>query len=216
MIEKIGLNYYEKLSIPNKLFIEYIAKLKKEKCSVSIAEIGIGIGATAVEAINRLTREDTYFIFDYQSKVEELSAELKFAEDMPKIKCMGNSRHLADSYVWSLCHLLERQYAKNEKGLFDLVLLDGSHDFTIDLAACALIIELLKPGAYLLIDDIDLSVEKIVQHNPHKAEQFFKRYSKEQLSYCQMQMICKTYLDRQTVLHKVKSGDTAICVYKKI
>lgn len=215
MIEKIGTNHYKKLSEPNRLFIDCILRLKEEKRFLSVAEIGIGIGATALAAFKALTNEDTYYIFDYQNKVDELSKELSSVPNAPDIKCYGNSRFSADNYSWTLYRLLKVQISTGEDGLFDVVLLDAAHDFTIDLAACSLLVELLKPGAFLLIDDVDLSFKKIIAHNPHNSEKYMKRYSQEQLDCCQMQMICQAFLDRNLLLQRVPCDDISVNIYRR-
>ncbi|MEG1269638.1 MAG: hypothetical protein RSD35_10360, partial [Oscillospiraceae bacterium] len=182
MLEKIGTRFYEKLSCPNNTFLEYIGKLKQERNVITIAEIGVGIGATAQEAVKQLSNEDRYVIFDFYDKVKELSAELRLKyTNAPEILCYGNSRAAADNYVWSLYNLNERQNTGGT-GIFDLVLLDGAHDFTIDLAACALLIKMIKVGGILIIDDVQLTVDTILNYNPRKARDYRQQYTHLQTS----------------------------------
>ena len=70
----------------------------------------------------------------------ELSRSIPYT---PKIIRMGNSRAALDNYVWSLYNLAVDK-RQDTMALFDLVLLDGAHDYTIDLAACALLVNLMK------------------------------------------------------------------------
>lgn len=171
MLEKIGKEYYEKLSVPNQLFLEYIRKLKTDTAAaITIAEIGVGIGATAQAVLQTLDINDQYYLFDYSDKVEELSAELsRSIPYTPKIIRMGNSRAALDNYVWSLYNLAVDK-RQDTMALFDLVLLDGAHDYTIDLAACALLVNLLKPNGLLILDDIYFNVKALAEHNPLKGK----------------------------------------------
>lgn len=215
MLEKIGSRFYEKLSCPNVTFLEYIEKLKQERRVITIAEIGVGIGATAQNAVKQLDKEDRYFIFDYYDKVEELSDELRLEyADAPEITCYGNSRAVADNYVWSLYNLIEDQNTGGA-GIFDLVLLDGAHDFTIDLAACALLINMIKVGGILIIDDVQLTVDTILSHNPQKAHDYRKQYSHLQTSALQMQMICQGFLDLQPGISRIRTDNASVAIFQK-
>lgn len=67
---------------------------------------------------------------------------------------------IADSsYTWWLKGQLEQR--TNPTGqvepLYDFCFLDGAHNWTIDGLAVVLIERLLKPGAWLLLDDVDWS-----------------------------------------------------------
>lgn len=215
MLEKIGSKYYEKLSLPNHLFLEYIEKLKAVSTTITIAEIGVGIGATAQEALQALDSNDQYYLFDYSDKVEELYAELnRGIPCTPKIIGLGNSRSTFDNYVWSLYSLVADK-DRGDKALFDLVLLDGAHDYTIDLAACALLVDLLKPNGFLILDDMHLSIKTIMCHNPFKEYELRRIYSSSQANAFQMKMVCESFLDRQPNLQRVSTEDNTIAIYRK-
>ena len=67
MIEKIAErkgNY-----TPCEEVIYWVELLKDSKESISVAEIGVDIGATAVEIIHRIERGDKYYFFDIENKV---------------------------------------------------------------------------------------------------------------------------------------------------
>jgi predicted O-methyltransferase YrrM len=63
------------------------------------------------------------------------------------------------SYNWYLKELLEEQSdaAGNCKPIFDFCYLDGAHNWTIDGLAVVLVEKLLKPGSWLLLDDLEWS-----------------------------------------------------------
>ena len=215
MLEKIGTEYYEKLSSPNHFFLKYIEKLKANSSTISIAEIGIGIGATTQRAFQMLDNDDQYYLFDYSDKIEELYKELKNStSNVPQIIKVGNSHSVFDNYVWSLYKLIVNS-GRDNGALFDLVLLDGAHDYTIDLAACALLVNLLRPNGYLILDDVYLSGEIIIRHNHSKEKELRNIYSDSQACAFQMKMICESFLDRQCNLQRVSSKNAAVAIYHK-
>lgn len=61
------------------------------------------------------------------------------------------------SYVWLLREQVASQSdaAGNCEPLYDFVFIDGAHEFTIDGIAVVLAGKLLKPGGWLLLDDLD-------------------------------------------------------------
>lgn len=71
------------------------------------------------------------------------------------------------SYNWFLKLQIERNSdgSGNCSPMYDFVFLDGSHNFDIDGLAVVLIEKLLRPGGWLLLDDLDWTYE----HNPWVA-----------------------------------------------
>lgn len=63
------------------------------------------------------------------------------------------------SYNWYLKELVEEQSdaAGNCEPIFDFCYLDGAHNWTIDGLAVVLVEKLLKPGSWLLLDDLEWS-----------------------------------------------------------
>lgn len=215
MLEKIGMKYYEKLSTPNHLFLEYIKQKINSTDKMTIAEIGIGIGSTTQAALRILRPNDLYYIFDYSDKIDELCLDLN--EEMSfcaQIIGMGNSRAMLDNYVWSLYRIVVEK-KQNGSPAFDLILLDGAHDYTIDLAACALIIDLLKTDGILIVDDMYLNVDTIIGHNPIKRDELEELYSSSQSPAFQMRMICESYLDLQSKLHRIVNANNQAVYLKK-
>lgn len=59
------------------------------------------------------------------------------------------------SYTWELMRLIEKHTKDGVcEPLFDFCYLDGAHNFEIDTCAFFLVDKLLKPGAYILFDDL--------------------------------------------------------------
>jgi predicted O-methyltransferase YrrM len=75
------------------------------------------------------------------------------------------------SYNWFLKQQVERlsDAGGNCRPIYDFVFLDGSHNFDIDGLAVVLIEKLLRPGGWLLLDDLDWTYE----HNPWVAPELW-------------------------------------------
>lgn len=57
------------------------------------------------------------------------------------------------SYVWRLMHFLQ----ENPNPRFDFCYLDGAHTWFVDGFACLLVERLLRPGGWIVFDDLDWS-----------------------------------------------------------
>ncbi len=67
------------------------------------------------------------------------------------------------SYTWYLQRLLRQQLHDGQiEPVFDFVFLDGAHTWDVDGFAFLLVDRLLKPGGWILLDDLDwrLDVER--------------------------------------------------------
>jgi len=71
-------------------------------------------------------------------------------------------RDPSSSYVWWLKMQVEERSdeAGNCEPLYDFCYLDGAHNFTIDGLAVLLVERLLRPGGWLLLDDVDWAYDK--------------------------------------------------------
>ena len=59
------------------------------------------------------------------------------------------------TYNWELMKIIEKQTINNScKPIFDFCYIDGAHNFEIDTCAFFLVDKLLKPGGYILFDDL--------------------------------------------------------------
>jgi len=211
MLEKIGVPYYEKLSQPNEVFLDCLRQRKAARGAVTAAEIGVGIGATAQQAMSLLKGKDVYYLFDYQDTAIPLCEELKLCfPHGADVRAVGNSRCTADSYVWPLSNLCLGD------ALFDAVLLDGAHDLTVDLAAAALLTQLLRPDGVLVVDDVQLTAGDVLRHNPRYADKWEGRYAPDQLEIGQMGRLCQVFLDRHPQLLRIPCEEPDIAVYQKL
>ena len=150
---------YPTLAIPCEEFLTIIKQYKTlppPSYGITVAEIGIGYGATILQALKMLDAEDTYYCFDFEDKLKDMAEDLQRRDF--GIKCQivtaGNSRKEWDSYNWNLSKMIFNMRRQNEAGIFDAVYLDGAHTFLHDGLAVCLLKELLKDGGYLILDDL--------------------------------------------------------------
>lgn len=155
VLSRIGTDQAEYISTPSREVLEIVNKKKNENRVITVAEIGVGCGATSVEICKLLSKEDIYYCFDYEDSIDDLFHDLG---KIPEICCKrigkGNSHKICDSYNWNLSKMLFEMRNKGEKGIFDIVYLDGSHTFLHDGLACCLLKELLKEDGYIIFDDV--------------------------------------------------------------
>lgn len=212
LLSRLNSKEMEEVSLPCEEFIALIEKKKLEGRIISVAEIGIGAGASAVEVCKRLETEDTYYFFDYEDKVEDLLYDLG---ELPDVNCalvgMGNTHKICDSYNWNLCKLLFQMRNNNLQGIFDIVYLDGAHTFLYDATACCLLKELLKSDGYIIFDDLRWTLG---DEYPEAKDM----YTEEQLNDCQVQRVVNAFMiedQRFQQIYMTESLNPERAVYKK-
>ena len=194
MIEKLGTDEAKYLSKPCDEMIEYLKKLLNHNPSpLTIAEVGVGYGATSVEIVKRLRQEDTFYFYSFQEEVDELYDDLKKQE---YCKCslvpMGNSHTLYDSFCWNLGK--QAIDLKGKEGIFDLVYLDGAHSFLFSGLACALLKTLIRENGWLIFDDMSWSYGNSPNHNPKVEPGILEQYTQEQVDTFQIQMVVDAFM----------------------
>lgn len=145
------------VSEPCPEFISAVEQLKSTRRNVSVAEVGIGVGATALRTLELLDADDVYCCFDFMNMLEAFFSDLDAGKFNVKCKIVafGNSRLEWDSYNWNLSNLILQMRERHESGMFDAVYLDGAHTFMHDGLAVCLLKELIKDGGYLVLDDVN-------------------------------------------------------------
>lgn len=209
MIEKIGKKEYRLISTPAENVLSII-EIKKKFISkpLSVAEIGIGIGATSLEIVKRLNEKDKYFFFSYDSDVNELEKDLKNLDYCTcKLYPMGNTKCTYDSYSWNLAKLL----CNGEEELFDVAYLDGAHSFFHDGLSCVLLKKLIKKGGVIVFDDIHWSFDNSPTLNPQKNPITSTLYNEEQLRSEQVLMVVNVFMEKDNEWERIGDiGNQAI------
>lgn len=212
MLEKIGKDPYKAISTPSRDALLAVDELiKVNGLNLTIAEIGVGVGATTVEFARKLCSQGRLILFDYQESVQSLSADLA-GLGFTNVESFGNSRLVYDSYCWNLAKLALASRERGEAAFIDFAYLDGAHSFVHDAPAALVLKEIIKPGGLLLFDDLNWTYDTSPTMNPRVNPQVAGWYTLDQLSVPHVQMICKLFVDsddrfvRETFGGRVSSG----------
>lgn len=194
MIEKINQPMYKAISNPCKEVLMALDMLKENRGDrITIAEIGVGIGATSVKVAEKLSKEDLYYLFSYEDDVTELRNDLV---ELPKceasIYAIGNTTKTYDSYAWSLAKIYQEL---SNKELFDLVYLDGAHTFCHDGLTCCILKRMMKMGGMIIFDDIDWCHAKSPTLNPTVNTRTSDNFTDEQIETCQVAMVVNIFME---------------------
>ena len=88
-------------------------------------------------------------------------------------------------YNWYLADLIEKQTVKGVcQPTFDLCFLDGAHEWQPDALALFLAVKLLKPGGWLVLDDLDFNLRSMPTWKESHGH-----LSDRELDTCQMSMV---------------------------
>jgi predicted O-methyltransferase YrrM len=178
MLEQIGRPQNVYISTPIPEVLQVLRMVQAVVTAPTVAEIGVGVGATTAEIVRTLGGKGTLHIFDYEEKIASLLkdfASLDYAAGVA-IVGHGNSRRSRDSYAWRLAML-----AKSTGLKLDLAFLDGAHNFECDAPACCLLKEMINPGGFLIFDDLFWTFASSPTMNPEALPRTRERYSDEQL-----------------------------------
>ena len=199
-------------------FVNLLNNYKKDAAdSISVAEIGVGIGATALEIVKVLSPSDRYFFFSYDEDVKELNEDLiKLDYCKCKLFPMGNTKKLYDSYVWSIAKILLNNYDMKNDIEFDLVYLDGAHTLFHDGLACVLLKELVKPNGILVFDDLNWTYYSSPVVNPSVCSKTAESFTDEQIHEAQIAMVTKLFMDEDKGWQKIEMMSQNRVAYKKM
>jgi predicted O-methyltransferase YrrM len=218
MLEKINSEAFTAVSKPSEDMVFVLKSIVRDNPAPVVAEVGVGVGATALACAEIMDNRGELHLFDFYSSVKELASDLK-SVGFSNIKPHGNSRLRYDSYCWRLASMLKEQRAKNKVGTFDLAYLDGAHNFIHDAPAALLLAELLKPGGYLLFDDLDWTFATSPTCNPQANPRVKDMFTPEQMEMKHVLLICDLFFESNPRFKKVTfSGaiSRSRALYRKI
>lgn len=186
MLERLNTPGFEAASKPSDDAVEVLKLIHASSAGpIVAAEIGVGVGATTVELVRTLGGRGELHLFDRKTLVEQLIAELEAMPETAGVTLVdhGNSRHLFDGYAWVLATMArDLANAGQPVEIFDFVYLDGAHSFHHDAPACAVLKRMIKPGGYLVVDDMKWTFNGSPTMNPTKRPELRESYTDEQLS----------------------------------
>lgn len=207
MLSKRNAPGYEAISRPSADAVEVLRRVKAAASGpVVAAEIGVGIGATTVEFIGILDAPDALHLFDRETVLADVLADLAQAttSSAPTLVPHPNPMNLFASYSWELAKMTrELDRGQGPVEIFDFVYLDGAHAFHHDAAACSILKRLIKPGGYLVIDDMHWTFNTSANLNPTKRPDVAVQYTAEQLSTPHVALVVDVLLRRDRNFQQV-------------
>jgi hypothetical protein len=125
-----------------------------------VLELGTASGVSAAymaAALDELGRGSVTTLDKQQYLPTPLPEKQAFAKVPELLGYVTFERPPDSSYVWWLLRKIEQRSdsAGNCEALYDFCYLDGAHDFTVDGLAAYLVEKLLRPDAWLLLDDLN-------------------------------------------------------------
>lgn len=206
MLERINTSGYESISQPSSDAIDILKRIVATgQQYVVAAEVGVGIGATTIELLRVMGRGELH-LFDFSDRVEELASDLREAKVVTEAVLIthGNGRETFNSYAWVVAQLaFERLKNSLDLPMFDFVYLDGAHTFHHDAPACAVLKEMLKPGGYIVFDDMYWTFSKSPTMNPDRKPEIRKDYSDEQLTLPHIERVVRLLMETDSRFEQV-------------
>ncbi|MCW2958643.1 MAG: hypothetical protein JWP18_1446 [Solirubrobacterales bacterium] len=125
-----------------------------------VLELGTASGVSAAyvaAALDELGRGSITTLDKEQFLPDPLPEHAAFKHVPELLRYVAFERPADSSYVWWLLRKIQERSdaAGNCEPLYDFCYLDGAHDFTIDGLATYMLEKLLRPDAWLLLDDLN-------------------------------------------------------------
>lgn len=173
---------------------EHVKKIISSMSGGSFLEIGIGEFPRFDRFELMRAQGVSYVGCDFKSVCDSHIRELRIkGSDTEGITFQSNA---TGTYAWTLFEMLQR----GEQ--YDCIYVDGHHTFYIDMPAMLLAHDLLKPGGYLLLDDIPWTLDFLKANMMRSLSQWyfyrsmydFSEYTPEQRALPHIQMVADELL----------------------
>lgn len=128
---------------------------------------------------------------------------------------MGNSAKIYDSYAWNIAKMYIELKGQNKEKCFDVVYLDGAHTFIFDASALSVLKEMIALGGYIVLDDVNWSIEKSPTCNSLVNPGIKEKYTEEQMRECQIKLVKECLLDNDERYVRVDDYHR-IAIYRRI
>lgn len=127
-----------------------------------ILELGIahGTGSCYMAAALEEKKQGKVITMDFKKALDRKPGVYELAEKCGLTDYI-NPIFANTTYNWELMKLIDRQTRNGVcEPVFDFCYIDGAHNFEIDCCAFFLVDKLLKPGGFLLFDDLNWTYAK--------------------------------------------------------
>lgn len=178
---------------------KYLEQFIKSKNLSNLLELGFAHGVSSCYMATmlkesgggHLTTIDLASAVYRRPNIEQLLTELDLKEYV-------SVYYEYESYNWRLMNFIE----ENDEPIFDFCYVDGAHDWNVDGFAFLLVDKLLKPGGWIIFDDMDWSfgsspsmknIDRVknmpddVKNTPHVAK-VFDLLVKNNSNYCNFEV----------------------------
>ena len=192
-------NWTKMMRIPNVTFVRNVdtifSSLYNRNSTFTIAEIGIGTGASTINVARILNNTGYYHIFDFQNTIDYQMKLLNIL-GYHNVTGHGCSSKLMDSYNWSLLQMIK----ENSGPVFDYIFLDGCHTFPTDGLAFFLADRLLKVGGYIEFDDYNWTLQ---WHLDTQGNEYAEGVDKNQYNGSFKERILQSFTEEQIKTRQV-------------
>lgn len=183
MIEKVR-DYVGKLPYLKFAQAQKIARLINENAIRNCLELGFfhGVSTAYIAAAlkanggGHLTTVDKAGARDRSPNVDKILADLDLSDYV-------TVHYEPRSYTWRLMKLIEA------RGTFDFCYIDGAHSWDADGFAFFLVEKLLRPGGWLLFDDLDWTHEQHMLRVAPKVPDWLARIPEEEMKTPQVRKV---------------------------
>jgi len=211
MLEKIGTPGFEMISTPDRTVLALLQKCLSRHQDPVYYEIGIGIGATAVEVARALNNRGSMLLFSHEHHVRELTGDLAALGYTNVNEQWGSPNKTYSGYHFELAY----GFSRGELPEFDLAYVDGGHVYHLDAPAACVLKELCKPGGYMVFDDWSWSLGKSPTQNPQQQPSTGVNYDARQIAECHVQLVCKTVMDTDA-RYRFEGLEADSAVYQRV
>jgi predicted O-methyltransferase YrrM len=156
-----------------------------------VLELGIFHGASTCYIANAVSdREDGAVVSVDRAKSRLLEPNVEQLLEKLGLRDRVTVHFEPNSYIWRLMKLLE----EHEEPVFDLCYLDGAHNWFVDGFAFFLVDRLLKPGGWLIMDDLNW---RYLDSPAYKGSETLANMDKEEAECRQLRKVWELLVQRQ-------------------
>jgi len=167
---------------------EFMREFISDRNLSSLLEIGFFKGkstayfAAILEDLGRghITTIDKKTALDHQPNIDDVLEMTGLSHRVTRIA--------ADrSYTWELSKMLRAA----ELPQFDFCYFDGGHTWDATGFGFILVDKLLKPGGWIIFDDLDWTIEKSLESSPHRAK-MYRKYGADERTTPAVRLVFET------------------------
>lgn len=161
-----------------KIIYDFIRKSKPEKC----LELGFYHGSSSCyiaaamqeNGVGHLTTIDRTDALDLKPTIHDLLENLGFEDYVTPVVA-------EKSYNWELMKIIENNsYGNSLEPLYDFCFIDGAHSWETDGFAFLLCSKLLKPGGWILFDDMGFRFNDTIENQEEATSEYLASLTEEE------------------------------------